>query len=256
MSTRKSPATTSSKSPATTSSKSAGKKRASDALTLDYDTIQDDDAYNHLLCPVCMDIAAKPSELPCGHTFCTDCLKTHLGNCSEGARSCPVCRSDVPEGVSGKQASDIAERRGIRVRCACGREDTLMQIRRHTDDCPTLRGVGSKAAKKAAVRAAKDNPAPEAANRSTFSCPFCATSNLPRADLLRHLEQEHRDQAGRPGVCPVCASMPWGDANYRSPHLMQHMRMRHQFDYAETADYSRSEDEILAEVLRASVADC
>jgi len=246
--------TRSGKSPAT-SSKSAGKKRASDALTLDYDTITDDDAYNHLLCPVCMDIASKPTELPCGHTFCVDCLKTHLSNCGE-ARSCPVCRSDVPEGVSGKPASDIAERRGLRVRCACGREDTLMQIRRHTDDCPTLRGVGAKAAKKAAAKAAKDNPAPKVANRNTFSCPFCAQSNLPRDDLLRHLEQEHHDQVGRPGVCPVCASMPWGDANYRSPNLIQHMLMRHQFDYAETADYSRSEDDVLAEALRASVTDC
>jgi len=36
---------------------------------------------------------------------------------------------------------------------------------------------------------------------------------------------------------------------------MQHMLMRHQFDYDETADFGRAEDDVMAEVLRQSLTD-
>lgn len=233
------------------------KRRASSSSVIEYDALQDDDAYHHYLCPVCMDVAgAKPLELPCGHTFCTDCLTRHLKSFEEhDERACPVCRTTLPRGAEPKPASDLAERKSVRVRCVCGREQPLLQLRRHTDECPSLRGRGASAVQKAKEASQAKPAAPAAANRSTFACPFCGERNLPRAELLRHVTEAHADCNGVGGVCPVCAAMPWGDPNYRSPNLIQHMLLRHQFDYAETADYGRSEDDVLAEVLRQSITD-
>ena len=54
----------------------------------------------------------------------------------------------------------------------------------------------------------------------------------------------------------TCAAMPWGDASYQSANLIQHMMMRHQFDYDSTADFGESEDDVLRRVLEASRTDC
>ena len=75
---------------------------------------------------------------------------------------------------------------------------------------------------------------------------------MPRADLVHHLETVHALDGMRPAVCPICAAMPWGDPNYRSPNLLQHVLVRHQFDYDTTTDFGQDEDDVLAEVLRRS----
>ena len=122
----------------------------------------------------------------------------------------------------------------------------LLEVRAHTDGCAKLQHLGRAAAAAAASSAAAHAHAPAPApNRSTFRCPFCEADHLPRADLLEHLRTAHADCYGRPAVCPVCAAMPWGDASYQSANLIQHMMMRHQFDYDSTADFGESEDDVL-----------
>ena len=56
-----------------------------------------------------------------------------------------------------------------------------------------------------------------------------------------------------PSTAPAGASpLPCRAAG---PNLLQHMLMRHQFDYDETADFGRTEDDVMAEVLRQSLIE-
>ena len=214
----------------------SGKKRAAPDTVISYESLQSEDRFQNYLCPVCMDVQAKPVELPCTHSFCADCLATHFETTgSEDGRACPMCRTKVPPGAVPGPISDRAERQAVRVKCACGKEVPLLDARRHTDVCTALQGLGQSAVKKAvATSASRASAAPAAPNRSTFSCPFCDQRHMPRTDLLRHLQNEHGDMHGRPAVCPVCAAMPWGDSNYTSlrrgssalPRLPQRRRSR------------------------------
>lgn len=47
-------------------------------------------AEDDLGCIICHGLLAWPVTLPCGHTFCRDCLKDMWG--AERHRSCPTCR--------------------------------------------------------------------------------------------------------------------------------------------------------------------
>lgn len=75
-------------------------------------------------------------------------------------------------------------------------------------------------------------------NRSTFKCPFCPASNLPRADLVTHVLQMHKKQAG---VCPICITYPHGDPNYVSRDLAGHLNLRHQYEMGEVIENETDE---------------
>merc|ERR1712151_1444586 len=90
------------------------------------------------------------------------------------------------------------------------------------------------------------------ANRSTFACPLCDERNLSRQGLLDHCSRAHAG-AARAAVCPICASMPWGDPNYRSNNFVSHLQMRHKCDYDVLADYENDEDDTLRRVLEMSM---
>ena len=57
-----------------------------------------------------------------------------------------------------------------------------------------------------------------------------------------------------PSTAPTGATPP-PPSCAAGPNLLQHMLMRHQFDYNETADFGRPEDDVMAEVLRQSLTD-
>lgn len=44
-------------------------------------------------CPVCLEILHDPATIPCGHTYCLQCIQKHWDKAStKGSYSCPQCR--------------------------------------------------------------------------------------------------------------------------------------------------------------------
>lgn len=56
-----------------------------------------DDVDANLICGICAGVLEKAVVTPCGHSYCEECLETWLqrGISSEGATSCPACRTDL-----------------------------------------------------------------------------------------------------------------------------------------------------------------
>ncbi|XP_073479734.1 zinc-binding protein A33-like [Aquarana catesbeiana] len=50
-----------------------------------------------LKCCICLNIYSEPTTLPCGHTFCKQCIQKAFQTSRQ--RSCPECRQGLPEGM-------------------------------------------------------------------------------------------------------------------------------------------------------------
>lgn len=200
-----------------------------------------------LTCGICRMVLTCPvTHLPCRQSFCQDCV-TVMQKTVELEGKCPMCRGEMREGtiVSNPVLAEAVMK--AMVRCGCGVVLPYSAYNRHHDGCIQVQGN---------IRSACEvtkREAPETTNRWTFSCPDCALRNLDREGLVSHVTLEHADLfAG----CPICAAMPWGESDEdEGLTLAEHLTYRHRFDYDTFTDFERDEEEILDNVLQASVND-
>ncbi|XP_072014366.1 E3 ubiquitin-protein ligase RNF166-like [Amphiura filiformis] len=205
----------------------------------------DDEAFK---CSICLEIYLKPIKISCEHIFCEECLGPYLDVASP---NCPLCRKVFDPKLRSK-AKDVEKQiASVKVSCqGCKKKMALSKLRAHNATCKIDAEPRTKF-KPIAPTTQKPDSGP---NRSTFTCPYCAMRNLDPAELRRHCNKDHADDTAAV-VCPVCACMPWGDPNYKSANFLQHLNLRHKFEYETYVDYHQEEDETLEAVLQASLND-
>lgn len=161
-------------------------------------------------CAICQEVLLDPVRLSCAHVFCSECLSAAVRLKSE----CPVCRAKLEPGARFQPARDLVRQMdGIRVRCSykgCGAVVVLSKLRAHQASCRYAAAEASETATHVFKAPEGHRAPPPTQNRSTFTCPYCHMQNLPRKDLLEHVNSKHSrvPAAQRQVVCPICASMP------------------------------------------------
>ncbi|XP_076875106.1 E3 ubiquitin-protein ligase RNF114 [Brachyhypopomus gauderio] len=200
------------------------------------------------VCPVCLEIFDCPMTTQCGHTFCQSCLQECLRPQSP---VCAVCRRAL---LQWKRALDLEAviHSSVRPCKGCGEEVVLSKMREHVSQCSKYQEYIQQGLRRI-PKPQRDALSP-VTNRHTFPCPYCTQQNLDQDGLVEHCTSQHaRDP--RPVVCPICASMPWGDPNYRSADFFQHLRIRHAFSYDTFVDYSADEQAMIQDAIQRSLED-
>lgn len=164
---------------------------------------------------------------------------------------CAVCRAGLGHWTKAADLEAVIQS-SVAACKGCGAQVGLSQMRGHTASCSKYQeyieeGVRTTAQNQPAII----SPVP---NRFTFTCPYCNCQNLDQDGLVEHCTSQHgRDT--RQVVCPICASMPWGDPSYRSADFFQHLKIRHTFSYDTFVDYSTDEHTMIQEALQRSLMD-
>ncbi|NXM65658.1 RN114 ligase, partial [Serilophus lunatus] len=189
--------------------------------------------------------------------FCTLCLQ----ECLKPPRPlCGVCRRALSAGSRALDLERLIET--TETTChGCNKKMLLSKMRSHAASCSKYQNYimeGVKAVTKEPLHSTRSFP-----NRFTFPCPYCSEKNFDQEGLVEHCKALHSMDA-KQVVCPICASMPWGDPNYRSANFMEHLQRRHRFSYDTfvvgflslcSQDYDADEDDMMAQVLMRSLRD-
>jgi hypothetical protein len=243
-------------------------------------------------CSICRDIFQKPVNLSCSHAYCQSCLdglkkspsssdEPSLENPSIPQTSstrtliykpqlhennqcfiCAICRK---ESLGYFECRELeADLKTIEAPCPnCTKPLMLCDLRKHLETCtPAKKKINTEEIMKvfnpdffkqlSQPQAQALEKAREGENRSTFPCPYCNQQNFTVENLCKHMEQNHLDE--HPSrVCPICASMPWGDKDRVSTNVYQHILGRHRFDYSTYVNYEQDEEAMLAEAVERSM---
>lgn len=209
-------------------------------------------------CPLCLDVLENPFKLqPCNHLYCRDCISPLLPkNAKDQNSKCPICRTTITSGALDTDTIEQLEK--MQAECeGCQQKVHVTDLSKHQTKCESFLNLNKSRIQKNIL---KVDETKVAKNRSTFACPFakngCKVKNLDNKGLIDHLNKKHRREKNKSGVCPICVSMPWGDPNYVSNNVIQHIQTRHAFDYIEFVDYNQDdEDAMLQAILAKSLED-
>ncbi|CAB3977492.1 RING finger 166-like [Paramuricea clavata] len=198
-------------------------------------------------CSVCKDVYKNPVKISCDHTFCEDCVnQTWAAN---GNQTCPVCRKPA-DGLK-ETDFDMIQKMSIQsIICSrCSNNVILTEFRRHERICGSTASFNGPSTSLGLGRGLGDM---SGNNIYTFPCPYCSKRNLDRDDLLRHVLGLHKDEDPKV-VCPICKVMPWGDSDQLSGNFLDHIKLRHRFDYDRFVDLNQDEDTAFKNTLTLSM---
>ncbi|KAH6943883.1 hypothetical protein HPB50_000330 [Hyalomma asiaticum] len=172
-------------------------------------------------CPICLEIFQKPVTISCSHTGC-------LAQCKQDDPKCPLCRS-IFDPSKTVRAKDLAKNiSSLKAACSgCGKVFSLSKLRAHHSNCSN--DTEGAAAAPPVYQPPHSRPSGKE-NRFTFPCPYCEMDNLDLPALRDHCNTNHYNSP-HSVVCPVCASMPWGNPHQKSINFLSHLNLRHRFEY-------------------------
>ena len=204
-------------------------------------------------CLICQNIFTNPVKINnCGHNFCNDCIYGFINNQinqpNDQNKKCPLCRAPF-------SASDINQDNELKnemdnksIKCECGNIMMLSEYNKHSEACATIINNMNSQMKNKNIQIQQDKIQK---NRQTFDCTLCSKKNFDRVGYIDHIKKAHPYKRG---VCAICKCQPWGDPNYKTD-ILNHINLRHKFDYDTVVDYNDDEDEILKKVLLESMND-
>ncbi|XP_075559782.1 E3 ubiquitin-protein ligase RNF166-like isoform X2 [Dermacentor variabilis] len=181
-------------------------------------------------------------------SFCSGCL----AQCKQDDPKCPLCRSTFDPSKT-VRAKDLAKNiSSLKAACSgCRKVLSLSKLRAHHSSCSDEM-EGAAAAPPVYQPPHSQSSGKE--NRFTFPCPYCEMDNLDLAALRDHCNANHYNSP-HSVVCPVCASMPWGNPHQKSINFLSHLNLRHRFEYDTYVDYGIDDDDALQQALEASLKE-